>query len=497
MRPHLLYPDNDFNRDADLVWNAETLIKDLELQVLFKAMSNENEIISNIIPKVLLNEKSNDQSIILYRQQILKDCLANREVITLLFDLSLQAIESKKSSWYGVFINHPTSLLHSSVALLEISMDYLNQFRDLAVLHIQKFKSEGMVKFFQLLIEKLPDEYLKNVEENLKSLKLYGRIHSSVRLGYANKGTDYVLQKNTPKKRSWWNWLFPEKIEGYYFEINPRDISACNALSRINDQTVNETANLLAQANDQITIFFSLIRDELAFYLGCIQLSDKLQELKMPAAFPEPLPESSDMFNVENLYDPCLALTSGHSVIGNDIEGKGKDIFIITGANRGGKSTFLRSVGIAHLMMQSGMFVGASRFSANTVRQVFTHFKKEEDKTMSSGKFDEELYRMNDIVCHLRKGSLVLFNESFAATNEREGSEVATQIITALQLNEIKVFYVTHLYDFVLGLYQKQLPNTEFLQAVRQQEGGKTGKLSVGYPLPTSFAEDLYHKIFN
>ena len=104
----------------------------------------------------------------------------------------------------------------------------------------------------------------------------------------------------------------------------------------------------------------------------------------------------------------------------------------MTGANQGGKTTFLRSVGLAQLMSQCGMFAPAASLSLNVVDGLFTHFKREEDGTMKSGKFDEELSRMNDIVNALTPNALILFDESFAATNEREGSEIARQIVSAL-----------------------------------------------------------------
>ena len=97
---------------------------------------------------------------------------------------------------------------------------------------------------------------------------------------------------------------------------------------------------------------------------------------------------------------------------------------MITGANQGGKSTFLRSLGLAQMMMQGGMFVAAANFNANVCHGVFTHFKREEDRTMKSGKFDEELRRMSDIAARITPGCLLLCNESFASTNEREGSEI-------------------------------------------------------------------------
>ena len=116
-------------------------------------------------------------------------------------------------------------------------------------------------------------------------------------------------------------------------------------------------------------------------------------------------------------------------VIGNDVTGDQKALVMITGANRGGKSTFLRSIGLAQLMMQCGMFVPAESFRANVCHGVFTHFKREEDSSMGSGKLDEELRRMSGIVDQISPYSMALFNESFASTNEREGSEIARQIV--------------------------------------------------------------------
>jgi DNA mismatch repair ATPase MutS len=189
-------------------------------------------------------------------------------------------------------------------------------------------------------------------------------------------------------------------------------------------------------------------------------------------------------------------LRRGRSVVGNDVEGDAKHLVIVTGANQGGKSTMLRSIGSSQLMMQCGMFVPAAAFRANVCRGLFTHYRREEDVTMESGKLDEELGRMNTIVTHIRKDSLMLFNESFAATNEREGSEIARQIVAALLEKGIKVFFVTHLYEFAHGIYEKPMENALFLRAERRPDGSRTFNVVEGEPLETSFGEDLYHNIF-
>lgn len=84
---------------------------------------------------------------------------------------------------------------------------------------------------------------------------------------------------------------------------------------------------------------------------------------------------------------------------------------------------------------------------------------------------------MNAIVAHLTPHALLLFNESFAATNEREGSEIARQIVSALLERRLKIFYVTHLYELARGFYEKRLANAMFLRAERRPDGTRTFKL--------------------
>jgi DNA mismatch repair ATPase MutS len=115
---------------------------------------------------------------------------------------------------------------------------------------------------------------------------------------------------------------------------------------------------------------------------------------------------------------------------------------------------------------------------------------------MKSGKLDEELSRMSDIVDNITSNSMLLFNESFAATNEREGSEIARQIVSALLEKRLKVFFVTHLYQFAHGFVDKKTEKAIFLRAERQTDGGRTFKLIEGEPLQTSYGEDLYNMIF-
>ena len=142
------------------------------------------------------------------------------------------------------------------------------------------------------------------------------------------------------------------------------------------------------------------------------------------------------------------------------------------------------------------MFVCAQAFTAERCNGLFTHYKREEDASLTSGKLDEELARLSDIADWIHPGGLLLSNESFASTNEREGSELARQAVEALRERGIKVVAVTHLFDFAHRLAARQRPDTLFLRAERQDDGSRTFKLVPGEPLSTSFGQDLYQQVF-
>jgi len=115
---------------------------------------------------------------------------------------------------------------------------------------------------------------------------------------------------------------------------------------------------------------------------------------------------------------------------------------------------------------------------------------------MEGGKLDEELGRMSQLVDRLAPHAIVLCNESFASTNEREGSEIARQIVRAMLARRIKVLYVTHMYDLAHNLHAQELDTALFLRAQRESDGRRTYKLLEAEPLPTSYGEDSYRRIF-
>jgi DNA mismatch repair ATPase MutS len=90
----------------------------------------------------------------------------------------------------------------------------------------------------------------------------------------------------------------------------------------------------------------------LAFYVGCLNLHERLLALRAPFIFPDVSGVGSCRLSCRELLHVSLALSMNHRPVGNDVAGDGKSLIIVTGANQGGKTTFLRSLGLAQLMTQ-------------------------------------------------------------------------------------------------------------------------------------------------
>ena len=504
MKTFLMYKDQDFDLQRELPLNEPVLTQDLELDTLFNTMAFGDKFLYEVARKSVLSSL-NDLDTILYRQHILEDCLKNSSIVRNIYEIAVESIESKKKHYYWFFgSKYPSSILHTAVGMMQILVGFLKKLKNIAETQADKFESAGFTRFFAMLNKELDDEYLASVHDHLRELKFRNGVLISAELGRGNQGANYVLRKSPEQKQSWleqifasWlEWIFAKKTPAFTLRIANRDEMGSRALGELKGRGINLVANALGQSVDHIINFFNLLRTEMAFFVGCLNLHDHLAKKGEPICFPLPVSPGERRERFKGLYDVSLALRLKQRVVGNEVEADDKELVIITGANQGGKSTFLRSLGLAQLMMQCGMFAPAESFCANICDGLFTHYKREEDVTMSSGKLDEELSRVNGIVDQVIVNSLLLFNESFAATNEREGSEIARQIICALLEKSIKVFFVTHLYELAYGFYGKHMENAIFLRAERQADGGRTFKIIKGAPLETSYGKDLYNSIF-
>jgi hypothetical protein len=492
VKARLLYRDRDFDTAAEPPAGSSDLIRDLELGTVLQAMAAGDKFLYDISERVMLASLT-DPAAIRYRQRVLADCLDQPDIIRGMYAIAVGALQDKRGVWGFFGSQHPTSILSGAVNQLEVLIVRLRELRQVADDHAAKFSSEGLTTLFRGLQRDLDDDYFATLSRHLRQLRFRNGELMTAELDRDNSGINYVLRSGNAR-RGWKERVGMEPRSVYSFTIHPRDQAGFDALQDMANRGINLVANAAAQSADHVSSYFAMLRAELAFYVGCLNLRDRLTGRDQPLTFPDPTPLHQQEFSCEDLRDASLALHAGR-VVGNDVGADGKTLVIITGANSGGKSTFLRSAGLAQLMMQCGMFVPARSLRASVCRQIFTHFIREEDPAMVSGRLDEELTRMSAIADRIAPHSLILFNESFAATNEREGSEIGRQVVRALLEAGIRVFFVTHQFDFADGFRRERPDSTLFLRAPRQPGGRRTYKLTVAAPLPTSYGHDIYSRI--
>jgi len=491
MKAFLMHRDVDFDLRRELPHNSAELMQDLELNVLISTMAGGDGLVSDVVTRALLLSLR-DLDAIVYRQEILRDCLDQSAVVRDIYGLAGEALKAEKTVWVGLTKGQPRSILSGAVQRMELFVGFLRRLRAIAGEPAEAFHSPGFTRFFAMLREELDEPYFELIDSQLNTLTFKGGMLMSARLAAGNKGRGYTLR--WPREQSLLGRVFDRS--GYSFTIPERDENGFRALSDLEDRGVNLVANALAQAVDHVHSFFETLRVELGFYIGAINLTARLAELGAAIAFPVAIAPDELALEAHGLYDLSLRLTTAERVVANDVSADAKSLVMITGANQGGKSTLLRSIGLAQLMTQCGMFVGADSLDVNVCDGIFTHYKREEDQTMESGKLDEELARMSDIADHIRSNSMLLCNESFAATNEREGSEIARQVIGAMLEAGVKVLFVTHMFDLASSFYDQGLESALFLRAERGADGARPFTIGEGEPLPTSYGEDSYRKVF-
>ncbi|MEW2355507.1 hypothetical protein [Spirillospora sp. NPDC029432] len=489
MRPRLLGAAGDPARTgADLAEDlADDLAEDLRLHHLWTAMARGDERLYALARAATLAPLT-DPAAIEHRQRVLSDCLRNPGTVRALHRLAAEAVDAEQKIFRG---GRPEALLNRSVRTLELACESLRDLRDLAAERAPAFRSAGFAELFGSLRAEVDEDYLRTAEALLGDLRFDHGIIAAARLGPGNKSTDLRLYAPPGKGRA------PRRFRrtGLTHTVPSEHEENWRALPAFRDLVLADVARATAESADHVRGFLRALRDELGFYVGCLNLAETLTGLGLPVCLPEPRPAGDRTLAARELYDPGLALRQGRATA-CDVAAAGTGLIVITGANRGGKSTFLRGAGTAQLMMQCGMFVPAREFAASVADGVFTHFKRAEDRSMTSGKLDEELARMSAVVDRIRPGSLVLCNESFSSTSEREGAEIAAEILRALGDLGTRTIFVTHLYDLARRLHDDPPAGTLFLRTEHDDTGAPTYRLVPGAPSPTARAMAIYARVF-
>jgi DNA mismatch repair ATPase MutS len=181
----------------------------------------------------------------------------------------------------------------------------------------------------------------------------------------------------------------------------------------------------------------------------------------------------------------------------NDFCFTGKRQVVITGPNQGGKTTFLRGVGLAQVMAQCGLFVAAREYTCPLFSGLFTHFPGAEDDRLQMGLLETELKKLSGIVGAIKPGGLLLMNESFQTTMPLDAKCLAEKIVSALADAGVTVLFVTHLYAFALELNRQRRSDALLLRAQRGPDGKNTYAIREGEPFKSAAGLELFDELIH
>lgn len=533
MNVNLLYADRDqITSKAYFDWNS--IIQDLGLEALFemsmqgvvlkngKVMYKEHEdlFIEQTMKKVMMYPLGSKDEVI-YRHEIIQDCYQNKDLIDKIYTLCEKILadwdklgRQKKNTG----VRDTKAALITDMQVLSLLVDGMAQMKAFLLENAMKFTSTG----FQALVERMDEEFSEEIQENVINILNSISFFSDISLHLKERNTftsnwpkiaidcglvdglkfgDMKLESIETKVKTFRNpYGLLSKMQKQVNHINMKYVALDKSVSLQEDaanleyQVVSYVMNCCSGLQYSYGHFFDQLHFQIAFYRGAVNLINHMKLLHIDYCFPEVGEKNS--LRYDGLKEVVMCFGKEEEVVGNSGNLDGKMLAIITGANQGGKSTFLRSVGIAQIMMQSGLMVGAKRFCSGLYTSIFTHFTRREDSAMNSGKLDEELRRMDQIINHIDENSLLILNESFASTTEKEGSTIAYDIVKALNEEKVKILTVTHLLSFAQKMYhevsEKKDSDTAFLCAERLSNGVRTFRMILHEPELTSFGLELY-----
>ena len=491
MRCRLLLADADVDVDA-LPELDPGLTADLGLDRVLASMARGDHVIERVVPRLLATPLATTDAI-RYRQASVRDAVGSPAVVRELYTVATDAIEAERRIW-GSAMRNAELVLDRAANVLGRFVQAFRELRRIEAEHGEAFTSPGFTAFFRIVATDLDDPWLAEVEDHLTRLRTR-TLHVSARLGDGARGRDYVLHRSPSTIRGWRDRVGLEERRSTV-KVELSDQNAMNTMSELRATAIAPTAGVTREAADHVLAFFRQLQVELAFLIGCANLHENLTAAGGAVAYPDAEDGATATFRATGLYDLGLRLTIDGPVVPNDLDTGGQRMVVITGANGGGKSTVLRAVGLAQLLLGAGMFVAAESLTASVAHAIRTHFTREEDASLVGGRLDEELTRLAALVEATTPGTLVLLNESLSTTNEREGAAIARGVVDALVDAGVEVWFVTHNHHLASGLADAEPARAHFLRAERG-DGERPFRLVVAPPLPTSHGMDLYRRIID
>jgi DNA mismatch repair protein MutS len=286
-------------------------------------------------------------------------------------------------------------------------------------------------------INKLRDTYRNKTGVN--SLKIvFNKILGyfiEVTPSYASKiDTNYFKHRQTLGSSVRYGTEELRKIELELLDCNEKISHLESELFLEICQTIEKTSENIAAA---------------AASLAVIDLASSFAELAVQMNYIRPLVDYSNNFIIESGRHPMVENNAHNKFIPNSCSLESSSyIWLITGPNMAGKSTFLRQNAIIAIMAQSGSFVPAMKAHIGSIDKLFSRIGAADDISQGSSTFMVEMLETSNILNNATSRSFVILDEVGRGTSTDDGLAIAWSVLENLH-NTIgcRTLFATHFHE--------------------------------------------------
>jgi len=508
----LMWPDGKVPRmTGSAAWED-----DLGLSDLIKVLALNGRYTTYV--RQILTALTRDVSVILWRQAVLAGFLANPALVDAAIGL-LKRLASLQSGSPLLGKRQRNLLLETADHLAELD-GFVSVVEDLHdALAKATLESEALRQVYVHLSAMVADPNFQALRAELPELRAPLERITSLTIGInldveLRPESAVLLSINDYKVGGGASWLLrvmgiaPEDMDSSGIaqlhhvpeELSQRPLSP---LFQDLDRLLNQMAEPIARALNRYTrtgsSSLAYLEYELAFFAAAAFMIQRAQAQGIPFCVPEPLDMGARITEIDGLANMALVLAQPDRVITSDVrfDNSGR-IAILTGPNSGGKTTYLRSVGLAQVMFQAGLLLPATAARLSPVDALFTHFPALE--TRQEGRLAEEAARLREVFQKASENGLVLLNETFSSTSSGEAIYLAQDVLSGLRAIGARAIFATHLIELTerIQTIEAAVAGDSKLYSLvagimigADGEGMPTYQIIRGLPLGQSYAREI------
>jgi dsDNA-specific endonuclease/ATPase MutS2 len=320
-------------------------------------------------------------------------------------------------------------------------------------------KSRGLVAFRQYLTHHAESQFFTSLQaetlkllEDLLSVKYSLLIKDdTVQVRKYESGTDYSAEVEETFKK-----FQQGAVKDYRAEFSERigmnhvEARVLEFVAKLFPDIFANLDDFCAKNTDYLDEIIRVFDREIQFYVAYLEYAARFKQTGLKFCYPQISKESKEVFDYEG-FDLALAnklINENSSIVCNDFYLKdGERIFVISGPNQGGKTTFARTFGQLHYLASLGCPVPGRAARLFIFDKLFTHFEKEEKINNLRGKLQDDLVRIYDILQGATPNSIVIMNEIFTSTTLQDAVFLGNKIMEKIIELDLLCVFVTFIVE--------------------------------------------------